>query len=91
MTILAKGSDNILVGEGGAVRLFPPASPWLSTAGSGDVLAGIAVSRMATGEGAMVAAGQAVHIHSEAARQLGPAFRADELAGKVASAYARFL
>ncbi|APE28883.1 NAD(P)HX epimerase / NAD(P)HX dehydratase [Aurantiacibacter gangjinensis] len=90
MTILAKGADNILVGDDG-IRFFPPASAWLSTAGTGDVLAGIAASRMATSESAASAAQQAVHIHSEAARLAGPAFSASDLAHHVSLAYARFL
>ena len=91
MTILAKGADNVLVGNGGEVRLFRPAASWLSTAGTGDVLAGIAVSRLATGEKPFTAAEQAVHIHAEAARRAGPAFSATTLVDHVAQAYARFL
>ncbi len=89
-TILAKGPDNVLAGPEG-VRFFPPASAWLSTAGTGDALAGIAVSRMACGQSPFAAAEQAVHIHAEAARLAGPAFSADRLVDMVRKAYAAFL
>ncbi|KLE36061.1 sugar kinase [Aurantiacibacter luteus] len=90
MTVLAKGPDNVLASPEHAL-LFPPAPRWLSTAGTGDVLAGLAASRMATGDTPMAAGGAAVVLHSEAARQLGPVFSAGELVGAVRAAYARFL
>lgn len=90
MTVLAKGSDNVLVDADG-IRFFPPMSPWLSTAGSGDVLAGIAVSRMATGQTAFTAAEQAVYLHGEAARLSGAAFSANGLVASLPEAYAAFL
>lgn len=90
MTILAKGPDNILVGTEGT-RFFRPASPWLSAAGTGDVLAGIAVSRIATGRSLFRAGEEAVQIHAEAARLAGPVFSALDLAEAIPEAYASFL
>ena len=49
MTVLAKGPDTMVCSPDGRCSLAPPAPSWLSVAGTGDVLAGIAVSRMATG------------------------------------------
>ena len=90
MTVLAKGADTLLFSEDGAV-FFPPASTWLSAAGTGDVLAGIVASRLAHhGDGAR-ASEEAVCLHSEAARLASPAFTAGELARTVGSAVARFL
>ncbi len=91
MTILAKGPDTVLVGEGGATRFFPRGSSWLSVAGTGDVLAGIAAARMASGATPFEAAQQAVWLHHEAARIAGPAFTAGQLARAVKPAIARFL
>ena len=90
-TVLAKGPDTVLCAPDGATRFFAPGPTWLSTAGTGDVLAGIAASRMATGFSAFEAAEQAVWLHHEAARIAGAAFSADELAQAVKAAYARFL
>ncbi|WP_338245200.1 NAD(P)H-hydrate epimerase [Aurantiacibacter hainanensis] len=90
MTILAKGPDNILVGTQGT-RLFPPTSPWLSTAGTGDVLAGMCTARMATGRDPFTAAEEAVQLHAEAASLAGPSFTASELVDALPRAYAAFL
>lgn len=90
MTILAKGPDNILVGLHGT-RFFPPTSPWLSTAGTGDVLAGVCAARMATGRDPFHAAEEAVQLHAEAARLAGPSFTASELVDALPRAYAAFL
>lgn len=91
MVICAKGPDTIIAAPEGRLALAPPASSWLSTAGTGDVLAGIAASRMATGLSPFEAACEAVWLHGEAARQCGPAFTADELADAVTGAIAAAL
>jgi hydroxyethylthiazole kinase-like uncharacterized protein yjeF len=74
IVIAAKGADTIIAAPDGQVAIAPPAPSWLSVAGSGDVLAGIAVSRMATGRDPFEAACEAVWLHGEAARQCGAAF-----------------
>ena len=91
LTVLAKGADTILAAPGEPAQFFPPASSWLSTAGTGDVLAGIAASRLAHHGDPAQAVREAVFLHSEAAHLCGPAFTADDLAETVSSAYARFL
>jgi hydroxyethylthiazole kinase-like uncharacterized protein yjeF len=91
MIIVAKGPDTIIAAPDGRLALAKAASSWLSTAGTGDVLAGVAVSRLATGVDPFDAACEAVWLHSEAARLIGVAFTATELAGKVADAYAACL
>jgi ADP-dependent NAD(P)H-hydrate dehydratase / NAD(P)H-hydrate epimerase len=89
-TVIAKGADTLVVQRGRAA-VAPPASSWLSTAGTGDVLAGIVASRLATGAEPFTAACEAVWLHGEAARLAGAAFSADALVGKVAAAYAAAL
>ena len=49
MVVLAKGPDTLLATPDGRLAWAPPAPSWLSVAGTGDVLAGIAASRMANG------------------------------------------
>jgi len=89
--VLAKGPDTYVAAPDGRVVVAPAAPSWLSTAGSGDVLAGIAVSRMATGRDPFEAASEAVWLHGEAARSLGPAFTPIELAQAVSKALERCL
>ncbi|MEM9501885.1 MAG: NAD(P)H-hydrate dehydratase [Pseudomonadota bacterium] len=91
MVICAKGPDTVVAAPDGRIALARPASSWLSVAGSGDVLAGIAVSRMATGCEPFTAACEAVWLHGEAARLCGPAFTANDLANTVSRAYAACL
>ncbi|MDJ0643133.1 MAG: NAD(P)H-hydrate epimerase [Erythrobacter sp.] len=87
MVVCAKGPDTIIANSDGSLAIAPPAPTWLSVAGSGDVLAGIAVSRMASGSDPFTAACEAVWIHGEAARLSGTAFTADELAMSVSAAF----
>jgi hydroxyethylthiazole kinase-like uncharacterized protein yjeF len=79
--VVFKGSDTVIAAPDGRLRFAEPASAWLSTAGTGDVLAGAIAAMLAGGQGApidQVAAG--VWLHAEAARRLGGAFIADDLA-----------
>ncbi|GGD52577.1 NAD(P)H-hydrate epimerase [Erythrobacter arachoides] len=90
MTVLAKGPDNVLAAAGKAT-ISPPAPQWLSTAGTGDALAGIATSRMACGETPSAAALTAVTVHAEAARLAGPMFSASGLIASIPEACGSFL
>jgi hydroxyethylthiazole kinase-like uncharacterized protein yjeF len=91
MVVLAKGPDTCIAAPDGRLALAPPASRWLSVAGTGDVLAGIAASRMAGGADPFAAACEAVWLHGEAARRAGPAFTPSQLAERVAEALAAAL
>lgn len=91
VVVMAKGPDTVIAAPDGRIALAPPASSWLSVAGSGDVLAGIALSRMATGSDPFNSACEAVWLHGEAARICGAAFTPLELAHAVPGAIARCL
>ncbi|MEM9310403.1 MAG: NAD(P)H-hydrate dehydratase [Pseudomonadota bacterium] len=91
MVVLAKGPDSFVAAPDGALAIGPAASSWLSVAGSGDVLAGILASRLATGCSLFDAACEALWLHREAARLCGPAFTADDLASRVSEAMAACL
>jgi hydroxyethylthiazole kinase-like uncharacterized protein yjeF len=82
VVVLAKGPDSILAGADG-IRFFERGSSWLSVAGTGDVLAGIAAARLAVLGDVQKALEQAVWIHHEAARLAGPSFTAGKLAQTV--------
>jgi hydroxyethylthiazole kinase-like uncharacterized protein yjeF len=88
MVVLAKGPDTCVAGPDGRLALAPLAPSWLSVAGTGDVLAGIAASRMATGRDPFTAACEAVWLHGDAARRAGPAFTPSQLAEQVQQALA---
>lgn len=83
-TIVLKGADTVIASPDGRVTLCPLASAWLSTAGTGDVLAGIVGAMLARGLPAHDAACAAVWLHGEAARLAGPGMIADDLLGQLA-------
>lgn len=68
-TVLLKGSTTLVSGpDGGPVRVNPTGTPWLATAGSGDVLSGLAGSLLAAGLSALDAGGVAAYVHGLAGR-----------------------
>jgi hydroxyethylthiazole kinase-like uncharacterized protein yjeF len=89
--VVAKGPDTVIAAPDGRVVLAPSPTSWLAVAGTGDVLAGIAASRLAATHDPFGAACEAVWLHGEAARQAGPAFVASDLAKCVTGAYAAAL
>ncbi|UAB77281.1 NAD(P)H-hydrate dehydratase [Erythrobacter sp. SCSIO 43205] len=91
IVVLAKGPDTVIAAPDGRLRLARPAPSWLSVAGSGDVLAGIALSRLANGADPFHAACEAVWLHGEAARHCGPAFTPLQLAHSVPTALTKCL
>jgi hydroxyethylthiazole kinase-like uncharacterized protein yjeF len=91
MVVLAKGPDSCVAAPDGRLALAPPAPSWLSVAGTGDVLAGIAASRMTNGADPFTAACDALWLHAEAARRAGVAFTPTQLAERVSEALAACL
>lgn len=68
-TVLLKGSTTLVAApDGGTVRVNPTGTPWLATAGSGDVLSGLAGSLLSAGLTALNAASVAAYLHGLAAR-----------------------
>lgn len=68
-TVLLKGSTTVIAAaEGGAVTINPTGTPWLATAGSGDVLSGLGGAMLAAGLAAADAAAVAAYLHGLAAR-----------------------
>ncbi len=87
-TIIFKGSDSVVASPDGRVAVNPTASPWLASAGTGDVLAGIAGAMLGRGLPPFEAACAAVWLHSDAARRAGPALIADDLANYLGASLA---
>ncbi|QJS14356.1 NAD(P)H-hydrate dehydratase [Streptomyces argyrophyllae] len=68
-TVLLKGSTTLVAGfAGGPVRVNATGTPWLATAGSGDVLSGLAGSLLAAGLRAADAGSVAAYLHGLAGR-----------------------
>jgi len=87
-TMVFKGADTVIAAPDGRARLGAAASPWLSTAGTGDVLAGAIAALLAAGLDPLEAAGAGVWLHGAAARRLGASFVADDLARAMSAARA---
>ncbi|WP_405767056.1 NAD(P)H-hydrate dehydratase [Streptomyces sp. NBC_00080] len=90
-TVLLKGSTTLVADAGGAgvVRVNATGTAWLATAGSGDVLSGLAGSLLAAGLSALDAGSVGAYLHGLAGRFAadGAPVGAHEVAAAVAGAW----
>lgn len=77
--VVLKGADTVIASPDGAARVNVHASPFLATAGSGDVLAGMIGGWMAQGLGAFDSASASVWIHGEASLSGGAGLISEDL------------
>jgi len=89
--VLFKGADTVIAGPAGESCInsaqYDRSAPWLATAGSGDVLAGLVAGLLARGLPPLRAAETAAWLHVACARSFGPGLIAEDLAEELPAVF----
>lgn len=89
VVFVLKGPDTLVAAPDGRIVINTNGTPWLATAGSGDVLSGIIGGLLARRCDAFRAACAGVWLHAEAGRHVGPGLAARDLADGLKQILAR--
>lgn len=89
--LLVKGPDTVIAAPDGRAVINASGSPDLATAGTGDVLAGMALGLITQGMDLFGAAAAATWLHGAAAEEAGPGMIAEDLPDTLPLILARLL
>lgn len=87
--IVLKGNDTVIAQPQGHTVIQSASTPYLATAGSGDVLAGIITGLSAQSMPVFAAACAAVWLHNQAALAFGPGLIAEDIIQSLPAAWQR--
>lgn len=85
--VVLKGSDTVIAHPNSETVVQSQSTPYLATAGSGDVLAGMVTGLAAQYMSPFAAACAAVWLHSQSALEFGPGLIAEDLVQRVPKAW----
>jgi len=77
--VLLKGPDTVIAAPDGRAIINTTGTPFLATAGSGDVLAGLIAALISQGMESFAAAAAAAWLHGKAGEKLGPGLIAEDV------------
>lgn len=81
--LLLKGPQTIIAAPDSEFALNDHASPWLASAGSGDILTGLVCGLLAQGLPAFDSACIAAWLHGDIGRRFGPGLTADDMPAQI--------